>query len=145
MSTQAIMDAQTSKNKATSNYTREGENQMSTENTTVEKTEETKILFHCLKCDKLFSALKAETAKCECGELAKPETKEHRFHRVASFRLKKTLAYIATMENLASAQYKSTEAQVEYINDQLSGAVCRLYDRLNKVKDDKTIAVELPV
>ena len=72
------------------------------------------------------------------------ETKAQKFHRIATKRLQKTLKDISLMENLASSQYEKTEAQIEYINDELSNAVVRLYEKMNKVKDSKTIAVELP-
>ena len=72
------------------------------------------------------------------------ETKAQKFHRIATKRLQKTLKDISLMENLASSQYEKTEAQIEYINIELSNAVCRLYEKMNKVKNNKTIAVELP-
>ena len=82
-------------------------------------------------------------AKTDTGPKVE-ETKAQKFHRLATKRLQKTLKDISLMENLASSQYEKTEAQIEYINIELSNAVCRLYEKMNKVKNNKTISVELP-
>ena len=74
----------------------------------------------------------------------KVETKGEKFYRLASKRLTRALKDVNLLGNLATSQYEHTEAQVDYICKQLLEAVTDVQNKLNKVKTDSGMKVELP-